>query len=170
MTTTPEMPADHGERYALEMARSRQSLPLAAVAGSAASALMAVAWAGITAATGYQLGLMAIAVGVAVGLAVRAAGRGFDPSFQLLAALLALVGCAVGNLLAGCVFYAQGQQVELLRVLEVLDVELALFIMEAMFSPMDLLFYGFAVWEAWRLAVLAPVAAEVTPTVPPASD
>lgn len=167
MTTTPELPVDPGERHALEMARSRQNLPAAALAGSLVAALLAIAWAGITAATGYQLGLMAIAIGVGIGLTVRAIGRGFDLSFRMLAALQALVGCAVGNLLAGCVFYAQGQQVEVWRVLEVLDLELAIFIMQAMFSPMDLLFYGFAVWEAWRLAVVIPEAVPTTTEAPP---
>jgi hypothetical protein len=129
---------------------------MAALAGAAASAVSAAVWAGITALTEYQIGFMAIGVGVLVGFAVRFAGRGIDAAFRALAAFLALVGCAAGNLLAACVFFAAAHEVGVERVLEVLDFDLAAHLMRAMFSPMDLLFYAIAVYEAWRLSVLVP--------------
>jgi hypothetical protein len=129
---------------------------MAALAGAAASAVSAAVWAGITALTEYQVGFMAIGVGVLVGFAVRFAGRGIDPAFRALGAFLALVGCAAGNLLAACVFFAAAHEVGVERVFEVLDLDLATHLMRAMFSPMDLLFYAIAVYEAWRLSVLVP--------------
>jgi hypothetical protein len=155
MTTTPGAPDPHAD-FALEAARARQSFPMALLAGVAASAVAAAIWAGITAATEYQIGFMAIGVGIAVGLAVRLAGRGVDASFRVLGAILALLGCAAGNLLAACIFFATAHEVGLARALEVLDLELATNLMRAMFSPMDLLFYAIAVWEAWRLSIAAP--------------
>jgi hypothetical protein len=99
---------------------------------------------------------MAIGVGLAVGYAVRVAGKGFGVSFRILAATLALAGCLIGNLLVACVLYAEARQLGIARVLETLDVALAMQLLQVTFSPMDLLFYGIAVWEAWRLAVLSP--------------
>lgn len=156
MTTTPGPTHDPHADFAREAARARQNLPMAVIAGLAASLVSAAVWAGITAATEYQIGFMAIAVGIAVGFAVRIAGNGVDASFRLLAGVLALAGCAIGNLLAACVFFASAHEVGVERVLEVLDAALVTHLMQAMFSPMDLLFYGIAVWEAWRLAIVAP--------------
>jgi hypothetical protein len=148
----PEMGAD----LAREMARVEQNFVLAALAGLVTSAVTAVAWAAITAATGYQIGFMAIGVGVAVGLVVKRVGHGLDVSFRILASLLALAGCAGGNLLVACVFFAGANEVGVGRVLELLDWKLAQELMRATFSPMDVLFYALAVWEAWRLAADAP--------------
>lgn len=153
--TVPDPEAQH----ALALARSQQNLPLAAVAGLAVAAASAAVWAAVTAATGYQIGLMAIAAGFLVGITVRATGRGIDVSFRIVASLLSLLACAAGNLLTGCILFAQAHEVGVERVLEVMDADLAWFLMEAMFSPMDLLFYGIAVWEAWRLSVIHPVPA-----------
>lgn len=132
--------------------RSEPSLVGAVAAGAATALASAVLWAVITAVTEYQIGFMAIGVGLAVGMAVRVAGGGAGVPFRFIAAALALAGCAAGNLLVGCVFYAATQEVEVWRVLEVLDLELATFLLQATFSPMDVLFYGLAVWEAWRIA------------------
>jgi hypothetical protein len=155
MSTPPTPTSDPTADHAFQLARAEQNLPLALLAGSVAATLSAAAWAGITAATGYQIGFMAIGVGVAVGLAVRAAGRGLDVSYRVIASLLALAGCAGGNLLVACVYFAQAHQVGISRVFEVLDLELSLFLMQATFTPMDLLFYAIAIWEAWRLSVVA---------------
>jgi hypothetical protein len=139
-------------RYALEQLRSEQNLPFALLAGAASAAVGAGAWAAITAATGYQIGFMAIGVGLLVGFAVRFAGKGLDPLYGAIGAVFALVGCAAGNLLTGCIFVAQNEQVALMQVLSALDVQVAQQIMLAMFSPMDLLFYGLAVYEGWRFS------------------
>jgi hypothetical protein len=140
-------------RYARESARLGQSLPLGVAAGALAAAGSAVAWAWITAITEYQIGFMALAVGLVVGLAVRAAGRGVDAAFRLTGAALAGLGCLGGNFLAGCIFIARAHQVGVLRVLEVVDPTLAQNLLTAMFSPMDLLFYGLAIYEGWHLSV-----------------
>ena len=153
MTAPTQTTPDPQARFAVEMSRARQNLPMAAIAGFATMAACAVAWAAITATTGYQIGFMAIGVGLAVGLVVRMVGRGVDTSFRILAAILALAGCAIGNLLTACVFFAAANEVGVERVLEVLDYTLAYELMRSMFSAMDVLFYAIAVWEAWRLAV-----------------
>jgi hypothetical protein len=137
---------------AAERLRGEQSLFGGAVAGAAAALGGAAVWAAVTAATGYQIGWMAVGVGFLVGFAVRLAGKGIDKSFGVLGAVLALVGCVAGNLLTGCWYLAQEVGADLVDVLADLTPSLASQIVRATFSPIDLLFYGFAVYEGYRLS------------------
>jgi len=153
--------------HARELARGSQNLPGAVLAGAGVAVASAVAWALITVATNYQIGFMAVAVGYAVGLTVRAVGRGFEPVFSFVGAGLAFVGCALGNLLTGCVMLAQYQNVGVMEVLGSLDFATAEKIMVATAQPMDLLFYGLAIWEGFRLSRLPMPAPQTPPAAPP---
>lgn len=131
-----------------------QSRLVPAILAAAAAALVgALLWAGITAVTNYQIGFMAIGVGVLVGFAVRVVGKGQTIAYRLIAAAAAGLGCAVGNLLTGAYVFANEAKIPIGRVLEVLDLELTSDIMTGLFSPIDLLFYGLAIHQAWKLAV-----------------
>lgn len=138
--------------YLRQRLHSEQSLVLGTVAGVVASLAGASAWAGVTIATGYQIGFMAIGVGFLVGFAVRALGKGITPVFGVVGAALALLGCAVGNLLAVTALVAGNEGVPVLDALSNLDVPIARDLMVAFFSPMDLLFYGIALYEGYRLS------------------
>src|SRR5262245_66169208 len=76
-----------------------ENLPLGFMAGLLAAAVGAGLWALITIFVGFQIGWMAVGVGFLVGWAVRVAGKGRHRAFGIMGALLALSGCAVGNLL-----------------------------------------------------------------------
>ncbi|MGI9592106.1 MAG: hypothetical protein ACR2P8_12110 [Myxococcota bacterium] len=138
--------------YLRQRLESEQNLVAGAAAGFAASLVGAAAWAGMTVATGFQIGFMAIGIGFLVGYAVRTAGRGVTSTFGVVGATLALVGCALGNLLAVTAIVAGNDGVPFFEALGQLDVALARELMVAFFSPMDLLFYGFAVYEGYRLS------------------
>jgi hypothetical protein len=140
-------------QMAVDQLRTQQSLPAGLLAGLAAAAVGAAIWAGVTVALEVQIGWMAVGVGFLVGLAVRAAGKGLDPIFGYAGAALALLGCLAGNLLAGCGFLASEQSVPLLDVLLALDTETVQGLMVAMFSPIDLLFYGIALYEGRKLSI-----------------
>lgn len=64
--------------------RSKQSLFLAAAAGSLAAVVGAMLWAAVTVITNAQIGWMAIGVAALVGVVVRTLGRGLDKSFGRL--------------------------------------------------------------------------------------
>jgi len=66
--------------------------------------------------------------------------------------VLSLLGCAGGNLLAICGVIARQEGVPFLELVSRLDPGVAQGLMVATFSPMDLLFYGIAVWEGYRLS------------------
>jgi hypothetical protein len=139
------------------------SLPMALLAGLLAASAGAAAWALVTVLTGMQIGWMAVGIGFLVGLAVRKFGKGSAPSFQVLGAVLSLVGCLAGNLLAVCIFAGRSEDVPLMTILAGLTPSLAVRLIVETFSPMDLLFYGLAVYEGYKFARVpdtpAPVAA-----------
>ncbi|HTP40941.1 MAG TPA: hypothetical protein VML36_00825 [Nitrospiria bacterium] len=144
-------------RHLAEQRRSEQNLTMALLAGGAAALAGAVLWAIVTAITHYQFGIMAIAIGFLVGVAVLKAGKGVEPRFGIAGAILAGLGCAVGNLLVGCVLVANQEEVGVMQVLDALDVGLIKAIMAAIFRPMDLLFYAIALYEGFRFSYGRPV-------------
>ena len=131
---------------------SEQNFPLGLLGGIVAAGAGAGIWAGITLATGYQIGFMALGVGLLVGYTVRAAGKGVTNMFGVVSASLSLLGCAVGNLLAVTALAAQHQGMAFWSAVSLLNPALVQELMVAFFSPIDLLFYGIAVYEGYRLA------------------
>ncbi|NNL84028.1 MAG: hypothetical protein HKP27_00160 [Myxococcales bacterium] len=122
------------------------------MAGACASVVGAAAWAGVTLATGYQIGWMAIGVGFLVGFAIRIVGKGLDGIYGVLGAALSLLGCLAGNFFAVCGILAQQEGLPFLELVGGLDFAAAKELMIATFSPMDLLFYGIAVYEGYQLS------------------
>ena len=105
----------------LEELRLQQNLPLGIGAGVIASLIGAVLWAVITVATGYQIGYMAIAVGLLVGFAIKFAGKGIDKIFGIAGAILALLGCALGNFLSIIGFVAAAENLTYFEILSTLN-------------------------------------------------
>lgn len=148
----------------LELARQRLASEQKLGAGIAAGAVAAVGgaalWAAITVFTGYQIGFMAVGIGFLVGWAVRAAGKGVDKTFGIAGAVLALLGCLAGNLLAVVGLVAKQEGIPFFDLLPRLDPNVAIELMKASFSPIDLLFYAIAVYEGYRLSFRRLTAAE----------
>ncbi len=126
----------------------------AVVGGLAAAVAGAVVWAVVTVTTKFQIGFMAVGVGFLVGWAVQRTGRSGAAILGYLGATLALLGCLLGNLLSAAGFLAQGRDLPLLGVVaRVLShPSVAASLLQATFSPMDLLFYAIAVYEGYKLA------------------
>ncbi len=138
--------------FALQTLRSEQNLIGGALAGLAAAVGGAAVWSMVTVLTGYQIGWMAVGVGFLVGFAVRFVGKGIDKTFSIIGAICALLGCLLGNLFIACYFLAQGQQISVMEVVAGLTPELTLALLQETFSPIDLLFYGIAVYEGFKLS------------------
>ena len=139
-------------RHFHEHIRSEQNLSLALFAGIGAALIGASAWAMVTVVTSFQIGWMAMGVGFLVGWAVRRFGQGIDKTFGMIGAAMALIGCLAGNLLSTCVLLARELEVGLGQVLINLDPASAMEIMVATFHPMDVLFYGIAVYAGYRFS------------------
>ena len=130
------------------------NIPLAVAAGVGAMAVGTAIWVGVTVATNFQIGYMAVGVGFIVGLAMRFAGRGVGQPYHAIGAALGLLGCALGNLFTGCVLVAREMETSFGNVVANLNPEMVGEIMKAMFSPMDILFYVLAAMAGWKYSVL----------------
>jgi len=130
------------------------NLPVALAAGLAAALVGAVLWAVVTVVTHYRLGLAAVGVGFLVGWAVQRTGRSGAPVLGIAGAVLAFVGCLLGNLLADASVIAQQGGTPIAgTVLAVLArPSLAIRIVTEGFSAMQVLFYGIAVYEGFKIA------------------
>ncbi len=138
--------------YLRRCLESEQNLPLGVVAGTVASLAGAGVWAGFTVATSYQIGFMAIGIGFLVGFGVRSFGKGITSIFGIISAALSLLGCALGNLLTVSAMVAAQEGIPFMSVIGQLDPALIQELMVAFFSPMDLLFYGIALYYGYKLA------------------
>lgn len=132
--------------------RSEQNLGAGVGAGAVAALLGAVLWAVLTVVTGYQIGWMAVGIGFLVGFAVRYFGKGLDTSFAVFGAVLSLAGCVLGKVLSVYGFASKELGIPLTEVLGRIEPGVLFQILVDTFSPIDLLFYGIAVYEGWKLS------------------
>jgi len=143
---------------------AKQNLPLAAAGGLLAALVGAMLWAVITVTTNYQIGWMAVGVGFLVGGVTRMLGRGLDKSFGYLGAGLALLGCLLGNHLTNCMLIARETGLSATAVLTRLHPAAILRLMTATFHPLDVLFYGLAVYAGYRFSFRRIAAVDTTPS------
>jgi hypothetical protein len=148
----PEIDPIKLEHY-LNQLRDNQNFTLALLGGAAAALAGAIVWSAITYFTNYQLGILAIGIGFLVGLAVRKLGNGIDTSFGIAGAVLALLGCAVGNLLTICVLVAEHEGREILEVVYGLTLSQAWEWMVASFNPFDAVFYASAAYYGYQYSI-----------------
>jgi hypothetical protein len=114
-------------------------------------------WAFITAMTEYQIGWMAIGVGFMTGWAVRMGGKGTSQSFGIAGACLALFGCMLGNLMTSSYFIAKQYDTGFFDVFFSLDGAAISEIFTGTFQPMDILFYGLAIYAGYRYSRVATI-------------
>jgi hypothetical protein len=139
-------------QLAVEQFKSEQNLVSGVIAGAVAALVGAVIWAAVTVTTDYQIGWMAVGIGFLVGFAVRLAGKGIDRSFAVAGAQLAHLGCVLGNLFTICQVIATNEQMAIFDVLVRLDAGITFELMKATFQPVDVLFYGIAIYEGFKLS------------------
>lgn len=109
----------------------------------------AVAWAGIAAATGYSIGWLAIGLGWLIGMAAAMFGKG-DGICQAYSCLVAFLSVAAGTYLGGVALGSQELQVGFFDLLA--EVGFSMDLMSELSSPMDLLFYGLAMYQAYGMS------------------
>lgn len=136
----------------IEVLKMEQNLPLGMIVGLIAAIVGAILWAVITVSTGYQIGYMAVAVGFLVGFSIKFGGKGIDNIFGIGGAILALVGCLLGNLLSIIGFAAGAEGLGYLEILGMIDYAAIPQIMIETFNPMDILFYGIALYEGYQFS------------------
>ncbi len=143
------------EEY-MEHLRKNQNIGMAIVGGLAASFVGAILWTVVTVSTGWQIGFMAIGVGILVGFAVRFLGKGVDIPFGIVGAVFALLGCVLGNFLAVYGLTAQAFNVGYFEIFGLVEVGAVIDQFIANMGPIDLLFYGFALYEGFKFSTISP--------------
>jgi hypothetical protein len=140
---------------AIEQIDDQPSLLMGLVGGLIAMLGGAIVWGAVTYFTQYQIGWVAIGVGFLVGVAVRFFGKGKTLIFGISSAVLALVGCALGNLMFYSGVIAREESVSVLEVFffflfsPTATVEL----FALAFEFMDVLFYGLAAYAGFNAAL-----------------
>lgn len=151
--TQKEIVIDQSKLYQYrEKLRMDQNLIAGLAGGLLVSVLCAIVWAVITVVTNYQIGYMAIALGLAVGVAVRYFGKGIDQIFRILGMSLALFGCLLGNYLSMIGFFANEASIPFINALTAIQIRFIPEILMDGFSPMDVLFYGLAIYQAYKFS------------------
>lgn len=144
---------DKLDRYLFNL-RAEQNLPLGILACVVSALLGGMVWALITVATKFQIGYMAVAVGFLVGFANRYFGKGIDKIHGIIGAVFALLGCILGNLFSVAGFASEQESVGIMTVLGTLfsNFNMLTTILKETFQPMDVLFYGIAIYEGYRFS------------------
>ncbi len=132
--------------------KSEQNLTTALITGIVVGIIGAVLWGTITVATGYQIGYMAIAIGAAVGLSMRFTGKGIDQIFGISGGIIAIFSCLLGNFFSIVGYVADAEGLGYMETLGLFDYGQLIPIMSEIFSPIDLLFYGIAAFQGYKLA------------------
>jgi hypothetical protein len=145
---------DYQMNMLMTQLQSEQNLPMGITGGLLAALTGAAVWAVITAYTNFQIGWMAVGVGFLVGYAVRYLGKGIDKVFGMTGALFSLLGCAAGNFFSVILAAANNENISFLEMLSSVDLNAVIEIMAMTFHPMDLLFYGIAVYQGYKIAIL----------------
>ena len=127
-----------------------QNLGLGMIGGAVGGLVGAMIWAAVTYLTEYQIGWLALGVGFLVGLGVRYLGRGIDTMFGVAGGVIALFSVVLGNFLTALGYVAKAYEMGFLEVLQQFDYTLTFELMKVTLTPMDVLFYGLAIYAGYR--------------------
>ncbi len=146
----------------LQELKSHENLTYAIVGGLLISLIGAILWAVMTVLTEYQIGFMAIALGLLVGYGIRFFGAGTTVTYSVIGAIYSLLACVWGNLFGQVGFIANAEMLGYFETLTYLDLDTTVEIMSTSFNPMDIIFYGIAVYEGYRFSTRPIPISEVT--------
>jgi len=138
----------------LQEMSDNQNLVFGMAAGVAAALVSALLWAVVSASTNYQIGWMAVGVGVLVGLAIRWAGQGVDNSFGIAGAVISLLGCFLGNFLTVVIIISRQESIPVMEIFSRITPEIFMEFTKDTFQPIDLLFYGLALYTGYKYSVV----------------
>ena len=140
---------------AVEQLDTESNLLMGLIGGALAMLVSAVIWGAVTYFTEFQIGWMAIGVGYLVGIAVKFFGKGKTMIFGISSAGLALIGCALGNLLFYSSIIAREEGAAFLEVFFffLLSPVAAIELFTLAFDFMDILFYALAAYVGFSAAV-----------------
>jgi hypothetical protein len=129
------------------------NVPAALGVGTAASIIGAVLWALITFVTEFQIGFMAVGVGFLVGSSIGYFNHDKSKFLGYAGAILSLFGCLLGNAMSLIGFIAHSKDMGFFEILPQIAWSRIPGILVSTSKPIDLLFYGIAVYEGFRFSI-----------------
>jgi len=140
---------------AIEQIDDQPNLLMGLIGGGVAMLVGALVWGAITYFTEYQIGWIAIGIGFLVGVAIRFFGKGKTLIFGIAGAVLALIGCLLGNFIFYAGVIAREESVSFLEIffLLLLNPAATLEVFTIAFDFMDILFYGLAAYAGFSAAM-----------------
>jgi hypothetical protein len=138
----------------LQSLRDKQRFGLSIGLGLLAAIAGALIWALISHLANRQMGWMAIGLGFGVAFTIRTVGQGIEPRFGYCSAGLSLLGCLLGNMIFVAKVIADKGHDSLSTVLTVFfsHPQFLPILIQATYEPMDLLFYGLAMYTGYKYA------------------
>ena len=136
----------------IDRLKSEQNLGMGTLGGLTGAILGALAWAGITVATGHQVGYMAVGVGYLAGMGMRTMGKGITPIFGYVGAILALFGCFLGNFFTLIHYCAQQEAISYIQTLTAINYSSVLEIMWQIADFITFIFYALAIYEGYHFS------------------
>ena len=137
---------------AFKVLKKEQNFAAGIGLGIGTGLLGAFLWGLITATTKFQIGFMAIGVAAMVGHAMQFGGKGVEKKFGHAGAVLALLACAAGNLFSSLVMIGEALDMTVVEVWNQISIAAIPDIMVETFHPMDILFYGIALFEGYKFS------------------
>lgn len=129
-----------------------QNFKVAIFAGTIAAILAAGIYAAVGVVAAYAVAFMSVGVGIIVGFTIQYLGRGVQTKFVVLASILAVVGCILGNVFALLLLQArQSFQTPLDIALRIRPERMLDFVLSTM-HPVDPVYWLMAVAAAAYLA------------------
>ncbi len=100
-----------------------------------------------------QFAYMAILVGLAVGLAVRYFGKRRHQRFGLVAIILAILGCVLGNVFSSVAYVVATLELSYFTVIKIFDTSQLWGLIKDRFACWDILFYSASIIFAYLFSV-----------------
>ena len=140
---------------AIEQLEDQPNLLMGLIGGGIAMLVGAIAWGAITYFTEFQISWMSIGVGFLVGVAIRFFGKGKTMIFGISGAVLALLGCLLGNLIyySGAIAVEEGTSFLNVFSFLLLNPAAIIEIFTLAFDFRDLLFYAIAAYAGFSAAM-----------------
>ncbi len=132
---------------------AKENLFLGIVGGLIGAIFGAAVWGGIIAFTGWQISIFAVLVGFLTGFGVKYLGNGTTATYGLVGAVLALLGCVLGDVLAVALIESKQHEIDLMGVLG--DTDRLFELMKEGFKWLDLVFYAIAVYCGYTFSIKA---------------
>lgn len=150
----------------VESLKEEQNFLAGVIAGVIAALIGAVLWGVISVNFDYQIGYMAIGVGILVGFSVGKFGKGIELKFGIFGAAISFLGVAFGNIFSVIGYLSVLLDMSIVDAFMMMDFNYIIELFIETFSPIDLLFYGIAIYAGFKYSFRK----DLNPTLQPIKE